>query len=130
MDRTDRKIMIKPMIVSSLFLFLVSCFATSAYANSSSLAGTQLAYFVGYPKVYAGPEATTHHANRYRYKKVKYHSGRYYRGRVYGVVAPQVIMGTPATLYWTNWRFIGTGCRQQCLVNRVTTGVIRCVKRC
>lgn len=79
MDRTHRKIMVEPIIVSSLFLFLLSCFATSAYADSTSIAGTQLAYFVGQPKVYTGPHATTYHWNRYRYKNANCHRGRYYQ---------------------------------------------------
>lgn len=74
-------------------------------APTSPLAGQQLAYFVGYhtnAPVYIGP-------------------------RVY--VGPRV-QHHHRSVRWTGWRYVGHGCRQNCLVDRWTGRVIRCDRTC
>lgn len=94
----------------SLFVLLISSlilpggfYSTVAKADSptQSLAGQQLAYFVGYHSypsyVYYGPPVY-----RYHYRK----------------------------LYWTGWRYVGYGCRSRCLVDRWSGRVLRCKRVC
>jgi hypothetical protein len=36
----------------------------------------------------------------------------------------------PRTLHWTGWRYIGHGCRKNCLVDRWSGRVLRCNRTC
>ncbi|MFT4059138.1 MAG: hypothetical protein QM652_06275 [Legionella sp.] len=84
----------------SIILLISALYSPRAKANtleSTSIAGQQLAYFIGYHSapgyIYYGPR---HHRN----------------------------------FYWTGWRYVGHGCRKNCLVDRWNGRVIRCNRIC
>lgn len=89
--------------IVSLIVLIGALFATTAKASpTSTLSGTQLAYFVG-----------THYAPGYVYH-----------------APPRVYHHRPRSVYWTNWRYIGHGCKKSCLIDRWSHRVIRCKQVC
>ncbi|WP_131794612.1 hypothetical protein [Fluoribacter gormanii] len=77
-----------------------------AETTCSKLSGQQLAYFVGY------------------------HSGNYYEPSPYYEPPPYHHHRHHRRFYWTDWRYIGHGCSQSCLIDRWNGGVIRCKRSC
>ncbi|WP_083821511.1 hypothetical protein [Legionella drancourtii] len=95
---------IMPILLISFLVLMGALYTTVAKADtpsSSSPAGMQLAYYIGY-----------HSAPGY-----VYYGPRYYPRH-------------PRKLYWTGWRYIGHGCRKNCLVDRWSGRVIRCNRTC
>jgi hypothetical protein len=92
-----------PIFIISFLVLIGALYNTAAKANTAStpLSGTQLAYFVG-----------SHYAPSY-----VYHGPRVYHHR-------------PRAVYWSNWRYVGHGCRKSCLVDRWSHRVIRCKQVC
>ncbi len=94
-----------PILVLSILLLAGSSYfaVAKAEANSTPLAGQQLAYFIGY-----------HYAPGYANGPHYYH----YHHAV------------PRAVYWTRWRYVGHGCNRHCLVDRYTGRVVRCERVC
>lgn len=92
-----------PILLISILMLTGALYSTLAKANtpSSPLAGAQLAYFIGY-----------HSAPGYVYYGPQYYH-RHHR-----------------KLYWTGWRYVGHGCRKNCLVDRWNGRIIRCNRVC
>ncbi|CAM4493993.1 MAG: hypothetical protein LEGION0403_FIIPPAGN_00488 [Legionella sp.] len=89
------------ILLFSFVLLIGGGLYNTAKAATSPLAGQQLAYFVGY------------HTNAPVY------------------VGPRVqVQHRHRSVRWTGWRYIGHGCRQNCLVDRWTGRVIRCNRTC
>lgn len=89
--------------LSSFFvLFVLSTlfWGGKSYANTDSLAGTQLAFFVGYHS--GGMHNTNYYAPKY-----------HYRGS-----------------YRSPWTYIGHNCRKTCWVDRWTGRSLSCYKTC
>lgn len=94
---------IMPILLISFLMLTGALYTTVAKAGSpsSSPAGMQLAYYIGY-----------HSAPSY-----VYHEPRY-------TPRPQ------RRSYWTGWRYIGHGCRKNCLIDRWSGRVMRCTRTC
>lgn len=94
--------------ILSVFSFLIltgGLYSTVAKANTpppAPLAGEQLAYYIGY-----------HSAPGYVYYGPQYYPHYH-----------------PRKLYWTGWRYIGHGCRKNCLINRWNGRILRCDRTC
>ena len=92
-----------PVLVISFLILIGGLYSTVAKANTPTQpACQQLAYFVGY-----------HSAPGYVYYGPRYNT-HYHRSK----------------LYWTGWRYVGHGCRKNCLVDRYSRRVIRCNRVC
>lgn len=94
----------------SRLIFLLLLIAGIFYNNKSTAnplsaqaPGVQLAYFIGYHS-YDG----------------EYRQPIYYPPKTY----------LKGGAYWTGWRYVGYGCRQTCLIDRVTHNALRCNKLC
>ncbi len=101
---------------SSIFAYIIFLillcglfYSSNSHANTkNSLAGTQIAYFIGYHSggMYNGGG---YHNSNHVYYKPRYH----YRGS-----------------YKTPWTYIGHNCRKTCWVDRWTGRSLRCYRSC
>jgi hypothetical protein len=120
-----------PLIIFTLFILCVGLFYnTTASSQTSLLAGTQLAYhggghFGGYNGYHGGYRGY----NGYRGYHNGYYNNRNYLGGYNNQPAYYVNPGVTYGTYWTNWYYVGHGCKKTCLKNR-NGSVIRCQKRC
>jgi hypothetical protein len=97
---------VRPILIASIILFIGAFYTVRAHAdtNIAQPPGTQLAYFIGHTSYYGG----------YYRPDFVYYGHRHYHHKV----------------FWTGWKYINYGCRQNCLVDRWTGRAIRCSRRC
>ncbi|WP_298624500.1 hypothetical protein [uncultured Legionella sp.] len=104
MNRTRSANYFSQSLVFIFFLIIAGFFYTSpanANSNTTSMNGTQLAYFIGY--------------HTYGRSSILVHPRPVYRA---------------SGAYWTSWRTNGFRCQQRCLIDKWTRLVIQCNRRC
>lgn len=96
------------ILVKSFLIIIFLFFSTQIKANAPATPppGVQLAYFIGFHSYDGGTSVSS---------QVPYASGYRVSRNAY---------------YWTRWRYVGYGCRQSCLIDRLTGFPVRCNRSC